>query len=117
MLNDKLKIVSLNEKNEKSQGKEICFIGILTNDNWYYANELVECNWIERNNCLVWRDYDLDEEISNEISVSVPKSKKITLVFEKNKWRGKCKIITDNKNIEVDCYSDENDELLFINVK
>ena len=45
------------------------------------------------------------------------KSKKITLVFEKNKWRGKCKIITDNKNIEVDCYSDENDELLFINVK
>lgn len=53
------------------------------NDNWYYANELVECNWIERNNCLVWRDYDLDEEISNEISVSVPKSKKITLVFEK----------------------------------
>lgn len=53
------------------------------NDNWYYANELVESNWIERNNCLVWRDYDLDEEISNEISVSVPKSKKITLVFEK----------------------------------
>lgn len=105
------------KKNEKSQGKEICFIGILTNDNWYYANELVESNWIERNNCLVWRDYDLDEEISNEISVSVPKSKKITLVFEKNKWRGKCKIITDNKNIEVDCYSDENDELLFINVK
>ncbi|UKI29232.1 MAG: hypothetical protein L6V78_02645 [Clostridium sp.] len=39
-------------------------------------NELVECNWIERNNCLVWRDYDLDEEISNEISVSVPKKAK-----------------------------------------
>ena len=84
---------------------------------WFNANEIFDNVWLKYNNCLIWRNYDVPDNFANEIKGFIPNGKKIKLVVEKNKWRGCFKILFDNKEIYVDAYSADDDEIKFITLK
>lgn len=112
-----IKLRALNTRNRKSQGEEIWLVGVMIDNNWYNANELIKNEWLERNNCVGWRNYDLSNDICDNFNFMVPYSDKITLVFERNRWRGICEIEFNGKIIKKDCYSNSDDDLLFVRVK
>lgn len=112
-----IKLRALNTRNRKSQGEEIWLVGVMIDNNWYNANELIKNEWLERNNCVGWRNYDLSNDICDNLNFMVPYSDKITLVFERNRWRGICEIEFNGKIIKKDCYSNSDDDLLFVRVK
>ena len=114
---DVIKLIALNKKNEQAQGYEVCIVGIMVDNAWFNANEIFDNVWLKYNNCLIWRNYDVPDNFANEIKGFIPNGKKIKLVVEKNKWRGCFKILFDNKEIYVDAYSADDDEIKFITLK
>ena len=94
-----IKITALGEKNKDAQGNEIWIKGVIVDKKWYNAVDIFKnTNWIKKDDhILIWRDYDISDEISDTITGEIPYGEKINIVFDSNIWRGKLKFNIENK--------------------
>ena len=109
---DRIIIESLVEPNEDANGNEIWIIGAFIDDIWYAAECIFDKTWLNRNRMIGWNEYTA--HLPNNVWGCMPRGTNYTLVFEKNKWRGKCKIKFHEKEKIIDTFENLDNDVLFI---
>lgn len=112
---ERIIVKALNSPNERAEGNEIWIVGALIDDVWYAAENLFDHTWIKRMRMLGWNGYT--ENLPDNVWGMVPKGKHITLVFEGNRWRGKCEIEYKGKKIEIDTFAESDNDLVYIELE
>lgn len=94
-------------KNQNSEGNEIWIKGVFIDGREYPACDglTIDGNWIKNEEYLLWRDYDLEQELSSEIAIHIPKGNNVKIVFQTNCWRGITTIRYKGIIEEIDTYS------------
>lgn len=101
------------EYNRSASGSEIWIVGALVDDIWYSAEEIFDHTWLKKWRMIGWNSYT--QGISNEVWGFLKPGERYTyLVFEKNRWRGKCRIEFLGKQAEIDCYGDADGGLSYV---
>ena len=111
-LKNEVSIIATGEKNEKAEGKEIFLKEVIINGKSKKPKEIFSKGWIEKDDGLLWRDYDKPDELKDSIQASFDCNDKVILVLKQNKWQGKAKVTSEqdeqakNDKQEVDGYVD-----------
>lgn len=98
-INTKLKndvsIIATGEKNEKAEGKEIFLKEVIINGKSKKPKEIFSKGWVEKDDGLLWRDYDKTDDLKDSIKANFNCNDKVVLVLKQNKWQGKAEIISE----------------------
>ena len=111
-LKNEVSIIATGEKNEKAEGKEIFLKEVIINGKSKKPKEIFSKGWIEKDDGLLWRDYDKPDELKDSIQASFDCNDKVILVLTQNKWQGKAKVTSEqdeqakNDKQEFDGYVD-----------
>ena len=111
-LKNEVSIIATGEKNEKAEGKEIFLKEVIINGKSKKPKEIFSKGWIEKDDGLLWRDYDKPDELKDSIQASFDCNDKVILVLKQNKWQGKAKVTSEqdeqakNDKQEFDGYVD-----------
>lgn len=106
----KIYISATGTYNSEAYGKEIWIKEIILDGNSYNVEEfLIKGRWIKNENYVIWRDYNVEEQLTSEIVISVPKANTVSVVFQSNCWRGKVKIAYGGKSEILDTYATTED--------
>lgn len=103
------------KQSENAMGNEIWIVGALIDNVFYDAEDIFDCTWMKRMRMIGWCSYG--KHIGMSVQGRIPKGKHITLVMEKNKWRGICSIVYEDKTIDIDTYGDCDDGIMYIRIK
>ena len=101
--------------NCKALGNEIWIVGALVDDTWIYAEDIFDHTWNQKMRMVGWNNYT--ENIPLNVWGELVEGKRIILVFESNRWRGKCEIEYGEKVISIDTYKDKDNSLMFVELK
>lgn len=88
-------IIATGEKNEKAEGKEIFLKEVIINGKSKKPKEIFSKGWIERDDGLLWRDYDKPDDLKDSIKANFNCNDKVVLVLKQNEWQGKAEIISE----------------------
>ena len=98
-INTKLKndvsIIATGEKNEKAEGKEIFLKEVIINGKSKKPKEIFSKGWIEKDDGLLWRDYDKPDDLKDSIKANFDCNDKVVLVLKQNKWQGKAEVTSE----------------------
>lgn len=109
---DRIIIESLGNSNKKASGNEIWIVGAFIDNIWYAAECIFDKTWIHKNRMIGWNEYTTN--LPQNVWGCLPKYENCTLVFEKNKWRGKCKIEFNGIEKIVDTFGDCDNDILYV---
>ena len=88
-------IIATGEKNEKAEGKEIFLKEVIINGKSKKPKEIFSKGWVEKDDGLLWRDYDKTDDLKDSIKANFNCNDKVVLVLKQNKWQGKAEIISE----------------------
>lgn len=94
-LKNDVSIIATGEKNEKAEGKEIFLKEVIINGKSKKPKEIFSKGWIEKDDGLLWRDYDKTDDLKDSIKANFNCNDKVVLVLKQNKWQGKAEIISE----------------------
>ena len=94
-LKNDVSIIATGEKNEKAEGKEIFLKEVIINGKSKKPKEIFSKGWIEKDDGLLWRDYDKPDELKDSIQASFDCNDKVVLVLKQNKWQGKAEVTSE----------------------
>jgi surface polysaccharide O-acyltransferase-like enzyme len=83
-------VKALDKQNEEASGQEVRIKYVEVDGKRYSPRQIFKSGWYEHNGMVVWNLYagDFDDTIYGDI----PEGSNITVVLEKNKWRGLAEI-------------------------
>ena len=88
-------IIATGEKNEKAEGKEIFLKEVIINGKSKKPKEIFSKGWIEKDDGLLWRDYDKPDDLKDSIQADFNCTDKIVFVLKQNKWQGKAEVVSE----------------------
>jgi membrane protein len=101
---DTVTITALNDKSEFAEGNEIVFKGI-KKGKLDLSHKVISGIWLDMYGVQRWRTYG-QKNLTNEIKIKVKKGTSRYLVFNSDKWAGKCEVkLNNNSGKVIDCYS------------
>ena len=101
---DTVTITALNDKSELAEGNEIVFKGI-KKGKLDLSHKVISGIWLDMYGVQRWRAYG-QKNLTNEIKIKVKKGTSRYLVFNSDKWAGKCEVkLNNNSGKFIDCYS------------
>lgn len=112
---DRIIIRAMNTANEMADGNEIWIVGALIDDVWYAAECLFDSTWLCKMRMIGWNSYT--ENLPDNVWGIIPKGEHITLVFEKNRWRGKLEVEYKNQIKEIDTFSPCDNDLMYYDLE
>ena len=80
-------------------------------DCWNAAECLFDSTWLCKMRMIGWNSYT--ENLPDNVWGIIPKGEHITLVFEKNRWRGKLEVEYKNQIKEIDTFSPCDNDLMY----
>lgn len=102
-------ITALNERHEKAASSDIVIKGFVIDGKWLWANtvEHSDSGWENYGaGAYYWKSFENSAEMKNSITFKLPVGISRTIVFESNKWHGKCSIVEKGIPAEIlDTYS------------
>ena len=109
---DRIIVRAMNTANEMAEGNEIWILGALVDDVWYAAECLFDSTWLCKMRMIGWNSYT-EENIPDNVWGVIPKGKHVTLVFEKNRWRGKVEVEYKNQTKQIDTFAFCDNDLMY----
>lgn len=94
-LKNDVSIIATGEKNEKAEGKEIFLKEVIINGKSKKPKEIFSKGWIEKDDGLLWRDYDKPDDLKDSIQADFNCTDKIVFVLKQNKWQGKAEVVSE----------------------
>ena len=94
-LKNDVSIIATGEKNEKAEGKEIFLKEVIINGKSKKPKEIFSKGWIEKDDGLLWRDYDKPDDLKDSIKANFDCNDKVVLVLKQNKWQGKAEVTSE----------------------
>ena len=94
-LENDVSIIATGEKNEKAEGKEIFLKEVIINGKSKKPKEIFSKGWIEKDDGLLWRDYDKPDDLKDSIKANFDCNDKVVLVLKQNKWQGKAEVTSE----------------------
>lgn len=94
-LKNDVSIIATGEKNEKAEGKEIFLKEVIINGKSKKPKEFFSKGWIEKDDGLLWRDYDKPDDLKDSIKANFDCNDKVVLVLKQNKWQGKAEVTSE----------------------
>ena len=94
-LKNDVSIIATGEKNEKAEGKEIFLKKVIINGKSKKPKEIFSKGWIEKDDGLLWRDYDKPDDLKDSIQADFNCTDKIVFVLKQNKWQGKAEVVSE----------------------
>ena len=94
-LKNDVSIIANGEKNEKAEGKEIFLKEVIINGKSKKPKEIFSKGWIEKDDGLLWRDYDKPDDLKDSIKANFDCNDKVVLVLKQNKWQGKAEVTSE----------------------
>ena len=94
-LKNDVSIIATGEKNEKAEGKEIFLKEVIINGKSKKPKEIFSKGWIEKDDGLLWRDYDKPDDLKDSIQADFNCTDKIVFVLKENKWQGKAEVVSE----------------------
>lgn len=88
-------IIATGEKNEKADGREIFLKEVIINGKSKKPKEIFSKGWIEKDDGLLWRDYDKPDDLKDSIKANFDCNDKVVLVLKQNKWQGKAEVTSE----------------------
>ena len=99
-LKNDVSIIATGEKNEKAEGKEIFLKEVIINGKSKKPKEVFSKGWIEKDDGLLWRDYDKPDGLKDSIRANFKCNDKVVLVLKQNKWQGKAEVVSEQDKQE-----------------
>ena len=99
-LKNDVSIIATGEKNEKAEGKEIFLKEVIINGKSKKPKEIFSKGWIEKDDGLLWRDYDKPDDLKDSIKANFDCNDKVVLVLKQNKWQGKAEVVSEQDKQE-----------------
>ncbi len=112
---DTITIVALNDKSEFAEGNEIVFKGIKKGKS-DLSYKVIDGTWLDMYGVQRWRTYG-QKNLTSEIKIKLKKGTSRYIVFNSDKWSGKCEVkLNDSNGKVIDCYNDNEfgDDLKFV---
>lgn len=112
---DTITIVALNDKSEFAEGNEIVFKGIKKGKS-DLSYKVIGGTWLDMYGVQRWRTYG-QKNLTSEIKIKLKKGTSRYIVFNSDKWSGKCEVkLNDSSGKVIDCYNDNEfgDDLKFV---
>lgn len=94
-LKNDVSIIATGEKNEKAEGNEIFLKEVIINGKSKKPKEIFSKGWIEKDDGLLWRDYDKPDDLKDSIQADFNCTDKIVFVLKQNKWQGKAEVVSE----------------------
>ena len=88
-------IIATGKKNEKADGREIFLKEVIINGKSKKPKEIFSKGWIEKDDGLLWRDYDKPDDLKDSIKANFDCNDKVVLVLKQNKWQGKAEVTSE----------------------
>ena len=99
-LKNDVSIIATGEKNEKAEGKEIFLKEVIINGKSKKPIEVFSKGWIDKDDGLLWRDYDKPDGLKDSIRANFKCNDKVVLVLKQNKWQGKAEVVSEQDKQE-----------------
>ncbi len=99
-LKNDVSIIATGEKNEKAEGKEIFLKEVIINGKSKKPKEVFSKGWIDKDDGLLWRDYDKPDGLKDSIRANFKCNDKVVLVLKQNKWQGKAEVVSEQDKQE-----------------